>query len=176
MAGEKKSVQELTDDWIAKGGVQAVFYFDVHGAAADAVRDKMVEFVEKMTQDPSLVYAMGEIIPPIENADKTFSTSAEVTLLAKSFGSLINVAMTYGPLSVEILRPDKDFKISLEEAHKIIGDVSNASYEFSSFVLKNVMKPEQLKEFEKSVEKRKEVKKRIEGEEGASWREKITRG
>lgn len=158
---DKKNVKELTDEWVAKGGVQAVFYFDVHGSSGDEVKEKMVSFVGKMTEDSNLVYAVGEVAPPVDNGDKTFSTSSEVLVLAKSFDSLVNVALHYGPLSVDILRPDRELRLSLEEAHKILGSVSNASYEFSSFVLKNVLKPEQLKEFEKSVKKREEVKKRV---------------
>lgn len=161
MAGEKKNLKEITDDWIAKGGILAVFYFDVHGASGEEVRSKMVDFVERMTEDPNLVYAVGEIAPPIENADKSFSTSSEVKLLAKSFECLLNVALSYGPLSAEILRPEKDLKIRLDEAHKIIGNVSNASYEFSAFILKSVLKPEQLQEFEESIRKREDIKKRV---------------
>ncbi|MBI5159016.1 hypothetical protein HY992_02750 [Candidatus Micrarchaeota archaeon] len=165
MVEKKKNVKELTDEWVAKGGVQAVFYFDVHGSSGDEVKEKMVSFVGKMTEDPYLVYAVGEVASPVDNGDKTFSTSAEVLVLAKSFDSLVNVALNYGPLSVEVLRPEKELRLSLDEAHKILGSVSNASYEFSSFVLKNVLKPEQLKEFEKSIKKREGVKKRVEGKE-----------
>lgn len=154
-----KNIQQITDDTLAKGGVLAHFYFDAHGKDPEEVKAKMVNFIERMTEDPNAVYAVGEIQPPVEN-EGLFSTHAEVKILTKNYQNLLALAIHYGPLSVEIIKPN-EIRLNLEDAQNIAVDIAVASYQFSSFILNKTMTEQERKEFEKVSKTRAEIGQKI---------------
>ena len=161
---EKQSVKDMTDEAISKGGVLALLYFDTHGKDEAEVTKKMEQFIPKIIDYPGTVYAYGEIAPPLKE-DEYVTTSAEVKVLTKSFEDLVNLAALFGPLTVEIMRPER-IELTLGQAQSLVVSVANVSYKFSSFILNKVMSPEQLEKFNKEQESRKKLLNRIEKKKG----------
>ena len=103
---KEKTVEQITDDAVREGGYLANVYFDLHATTEEAVKSLMVGFIGKLTKEPGVIYAVGEIDKPMEK-EGVFSTWAEVKLLAQDFPTLVLVASQYSPIGVEILRPDE---------------------------------------------------------------------
>ena len=99
-----KSVDEITSDAIEDGGYLCLLYFDMHASSEEQVKNIMVGFIAKLTKEPGVIYALGEIDKPIVH-DNLFSSSAEVKLLAHDFVTLTRICSSYAPIGIEILRP-----------------------------------------------------------------------
>ena len=152
-------IDKLTKDTIAKGGVLAMLYFDLHGTSKETLQALGAGFVDKVLKEHGVVYALGEISDPIEQ-EKLFSTSFQVKLLTKSFADLTRLCASYSPFSVEILRPDK-LELSVEQAHELLVQLSNATYEYKKYILERVAKPEEAERYKQSLKNKIEVGKKI---------------
>lgn len=161
MAGRdvSKDVQRLTDETIAEGGVLALLDFDVHGASAEEVKNKMVEFVSRINKEMGVVTCYGEIKEPIES-EGMYSTVAEVKVLTRDFNTLLTLGMLYGPISAEILRPEV-LRIRMGEAATMITNVANTAHQFSTFILNKMLSKEELEKFQKTMKQREEVGKKL---------------
>jgi len=154
-----KSVEEVNDEVVKKGGLLAVMYFDIHGNSPDIIQNSMVDMVTRLTHEPGIVYATGSIDEPIE-FEGLHSTSAEVTLLARDFNALLNVCFRYGPIGIDVLRPD-ELKLSVPQLHTILLDISQTSQEYTKFVYGKLMTPEEKEDFNKKLINRAELAKRL---------------
>ncbi|VVC04682.1 Uncharacterised protein [Candidatus Burarchaeum australiense] len=156
-----RTLEDLTNEAVREGGVFAVLYFDMHSQDVEKLKQISTEFVGRMTGEPGVLYAQGEIEEPIKGADGVYSTNAEVHVLTQTLTSLMGVAMRYGPIGVEILRPDNHLKLSLGEAHDLLLLVSQNSFEFSRFVINKIASPEDKQKFQKDSERRAEMGKKL---------------
>ena len=153
------SVQEVDDKIVKNGGFLAVMYFDIHGNSPDILQNSMVEMVGRLTQEPGVVYATGEVEKPIEY-DGMHSTSAQVRILAKDLNSVINLCFRYGPIGIDLLRPE-EVKLSLPQLHDILLNISQTSHEYTQFIFDKLMTPEDRLNFNKQLINKAELAKRI---------------
>lgn len=153
------SVDELNDKIVGKGGLLATMYFDIHGNSPEVIQNSMVDMIGRLTQEIGVVYATGEIEKPIEY-EKMYSTCAEVKLLVKDLNSLINVCFRYGPIGVDLLRPE-ELKLNIPQLHEILLNVSQTSQEYAQFMYNKIMTPEDKVSFNKQLINRAELAKRI---------------
>ncbi|MDO8339274.1 MAG: hypothetical protein Q7T16_01305 [Candidatus Burarchaeum sp.] len=156
-----RTLEDLTNETVREGGVFAVLYFDMHSPEPEKLKQIATEFVGRITNEPGVLYAQGEVQEPVKGEDEIYSTNAEVHVLAQSLTSLLGISMRYGPIGVEILRPDNHIKLSLGEAHDILLLAAQNSFEFSRFVINNVATPEDKARFNKDAERRAEMGKRL---------------
>jgi len=156
---KEKSVDEITDGAIGEGGYLAMVYFDLHATAKDAVQNLMVGFIGKLTKEPGVIYAVGEIDQPLEK-EGMFSTWAEVKLLAQDFTTLVRIAAQYSPIGIEILRPD-EVKMSLGEAQSALLDISQTSQNFTRLIMERMLSEDEKKEYGKKMLQRTELGKRL---------------
>ncbi|MCX6771520.1 MAG: hypothetical protein NTX79_05695 [Candidatus Micrarchaeota archaeon] len=147
-----KSVDEMTDDAIRQGGYLAMVYFDLHGTTPDAVKNLMVGFIGKLTREPGVIYAVGEIDKPIEK-EGMFSTWAEVKLLASDFPTLVKIAAQYSPIGVEILRPG-EVRMTLGEAQGSLLDVSQTSQNFTRLIMERMLSEGEKKDYATKLSQR----------------------
>lgn len=147
-----KSVDEMTDDAIREGGYLAMVYFDLHATTADAVKNLMVGFIGKLTREPGVIYAVGEIDQPIEK-EGIFSTWAEVKMLASDFPTLVRIASQYSPIGVEILRPDS-VKMTLGEAQGSLLDISQTSQNFTRLIMEKMLSEDERKDYATKLSQR----------------------
>ena len=156
-----KTLEELTNETVKEGGVFAVLYFDMHSKDKEQLKGVATDFVGRITREPGILYAQGEIEEPVKDAEGVYSTNAEVYVLAQTFTALLGLSIRYGPIGVEILRPDDRLKLTLGEAHDILLLVAQNSYEVSRFVMSRVAKPEDWEQFKKDSERRAEMGRKL---------------
>ena len=156
---KEKSVDEITDDAIREGGYLAMVYFDLHATTADAVKNLMVGFIGKLTREPGVIYAVGEIDQPLEK-EGIFSTWAEVKLLASDFPTLVRIAAQYSPIGVEILRPD-EVRMNLGEAQGALLDISQTSQNFTRLIMEKMLTDGEKKDYATKLSQRMELGKKL---------------
>ena len=159
MAEQNKTPQQLIDEVIAKGGILAVMYFDISSNQKDLVQGALADLIARITKEQGIISVVGEIEDPIE-IEGIWSTSAEVTMLSKNFASLSIVAMRFGPLGVEVIRPDQ-VKLSLGEAQGTLLNIAQVGQDFSQFILETVMNEQQKADFKKRIAARAEQGKKL---------------
>ncbi|MFH1286129.1 MAG: hypothetical protein ABIH99_06130 [Candidatus Micrarchaeota archaeon] len=154
-----KNANEVTEETINQGGVLALFYFDVQGNNEEMLKNSLVEFVGRITHEAGVVYAIGRIEEVIKMED-TFVTSAEVKLLAKDFSTLLNVAIRYGPIGAEILKPNS-ITLSMSDAQGIVLNLAQTSHEFSKFVMEKLLTKDEQEKFRREMVRRAEAGKQL---------------
>ena len=156
---KEKSVDEITDDAIREGGYLAMVYFDLHGTTSEAVKNIMVGFIGKLTREPGVIYAVGEIDQPIEK-EGMFSTWAEVKLLAEDFPALVRISAQYSPIGVEILRPE-EVRMNLGEAQSTLLDISQTSQNFTRLIMEKMLTDGEKKDYATKMSQRMELGKKL---------------
>ncbi|MEM3556038.1 MAG: hypothetical protein QXF56_04945 [Candidatus Micrarchaeia archaeon] len=154
-----KTVEEVNDEVIKNGGLLVLMYFDMHGNSPDVIQNSLVDMIGRLTQEPGVVYATGEIEEPIQY-EELYSTSAEVKLLARDLNSLVNVCFRYGPIGIEVLQPE-EMKLGLPQLHELLLNVSQTSQEYTKFVYEKLMTPEEREKFNRQLLNRAELAKKL---------------
>jgi hypothetical protein len=157
MAG--KGFRELKDEVIRNGGFHVNLYFDLHGNSKDSLKELMVGFVGKLTNEDGVRFGVGQIEEPIAHQD-VFSSTAKVTILAESFSTLVKLCTSYGPIGVEIEDP-LDVRIPIQEAQESLLLVSSVSQQFTNIMLKKGMTDAEKADFEKKMVARMELGKKL---------------
>ena len=150
---------KLSKDVVAKGGVLANFYFDLHAKNKDSLQQLGAALVQKILQEQDVVYAVGEIDEPMENGDM-FSTTVDVTVLVKKLFPLSRICGNYSPFSIEIVEP-KEIRIPISEAHELLMNVATTNYELKKFIMEKVYKEKELAELNKVVLGRMELGRKL---------------
>jgi hypothetical protein len=154
-------VEKLTKDTIARGGVLAMLYFDIHAKSKELVQELGTGFVNSLIQKPGVVFALGEIDEPLGGEEgKNWSSSIEVKILTKDFATLAAICMAHSPYTVEILRPD-EIKLQLSEAHDLLGTMSAISAEYKKYILTKLSKPEEILALQENLRRRVEMGKKM---------------
>lgn len=159
MSETDKKLDKLLKDTLASGGVKAVLYFDLHGNSPDILKELSAGFIQRMLDEPGVVWVMGEIDEPITQGD-FYSTSIEVKVLTLDFASLAKLCTMYSPFSLEILAP-QEIKLSLDKAHELLLSVSSTSFDYKKFIIEKLSKPEDLARYRKSIEQKVELGRRL---------------
>jgi len=162
---EKKiDVDKLTNDTIKQGGILAVLFFDMGASAKEPLQQLGTGFVQKLLAEPGVVYAVGEIDEPVENAG-VFSTTVEVKILVKELASLARICGNYSPFSVEMKRPD-EIKLTIDQAHALLMDIATTNYELKKLIIEKVYTPEDLEKFRKAFQNRMALSKKLLEKQG----------
>ncbi|RLG19307.1 hypothetical protein DRN67_03010 [Candidatus Micrarchaeota archaeon] len=159
--GDKKTLEQLTKETVEQGGVFAVLYFDMHAKEEENLKNIATDFVGRITKEPGVLYAQGEIEAPTKGSDEVYSTNAQVYVLTQTLTHLAGICMRFGPIGVELLKPEDRLTLSLGEVHDLLLLISQNSFEFSRFVMSRVAKKEDWENFIKAAEKRAEMGKRL---------------
>ncbi len=157
----KSSVEAVTEDKIAKGGVLARLYFDVQDTDKSKLQPMLTELIsEHLLKERGVVYCTGTIEDPIEK-NGIFITSASVMILLESFAPLINIAFRYAPAGCEILRPERELCLRTNQLQSLVLDVSEIATGYSKYMLEKVMDKDALEDFKKRLDNRAELGKRL---------------
>ena len=155
----ERSVEEVNDGIVSKGGLLVNMYFDMHGNSGEVIQHSLVDMIGKITHEPGVVYATGAVDKPIE-CESLYSSCAEVKLLARDLNSLINVCFRYGPVGIEVLKPE-EMKLSLPQLHELLLNVSQTSQEFTKYIYEKLMDPEERVEYHKKLINKAELAKKL---------------
>lgn len=156
----KKTPEEIIEKTIKEGGVMAEIFFDLHGSSPDIVKNLMVDTVSKLTQEPGVVFAYGEIEKALEHEERMYSTFATCRVLAKDLESLLNVCMKYAPMSVEILKPHT-MKVDAGTLQRLMLNAATFSYNFTEMYLKKALSDADRIEYAKKMKMRERLGKKI---------------
>lgn len=160
----EKTPQELIEEHIKKGAILAVLYFDVHANNKEAVHPTLVELVSKLTREFGVISSVGELDEPIEN-NGMWSSSAEVTVLMRDFSSLSNLCIRYGPIGVEVIKPDQ-IKLDLGEAQRTLLNISQIGQEFANYVITKVMSKDEKAAFDRKMAAKADIGKKLMEKKG----------
>ena len=105
----KSEVEEVTQKALAKGGILAKVYVDMQSEKSDDLQPLMADLINnRLLKTPGVLYAFGAIDEPIK-LEKTYTTSATLTVLFQDLWSLVYVAFLFTPAGIEILKPDREY-------------------------------------------------------------------
>jgi hypothetical protein len=154
-------VEKVTKDTVAKGGVLAMLYFDLHAKSREVVQELGTGFINNIIQKPGVVFAVGEIDEPLGGGEgKNFSSSIEIKLLTRDFTTLAAICMAHSPYSVEILRPD-EIRLTLDQAHGLLGTMSATTAEYKKYILTKLSSGDELARMQENLKARAEMGKKI---------------
>ncbi len=162
---QERDVSKLIEKTVKDGGVLALLYFDLHGNQKEALQKLGVGFVQKLLQEPGVLYAHGEIDEPMENAG-LFSTSVEVKVLAQDIVTLARLCGSYSPFSLEILQPG-EFVLSVSDMHEILMFLGAMTHDYKKYIMEKVATPEAKERYKKSLEQRIKIGEKLMGKKEA---------
>lgn len=164
----KSQVEELTDKTISQGGLLAKMYFDMQSENKDDLQPLMADLINnRLLKSNGVVYCFGSIDEPIK-VDNLYSTNAVVTILAKNLASLINLAFTFIPAGVEILKPEKEYVLKHSDLQSILLDITQISVTYSNYILSKVLNKEDYDKVLKDMQNREELGKKLLKKDGVS--------
>lgn len=159
-------IEKLTKNTIANGGVLAMLYFDLHATTKEFVQELGTGFLNSLIEKPGVVFSIGEIDEPMGVEGKNnWSSSIEVKILTKDFASLAAIVMAHSPYTVEILRPD-EIKLSLNEAHILLGTMSATTAEYKKYILMKVSKPDEIMDLQENLKRRADMGRKLLSKKG----------
>ena len=156
----KKTPEEIIEETINEGGIMAEIYFDLHGSSPDIVKNIMADMIAKLTQEPGVVYAYGEIEDAMQHEENLYSTYAQGRVLAKDLESLLNICMKYAPMGVEIVKPHK-MTVDAGTLQRLFLNAASFSYNFTEMYLKKALSDADKIEYAKKMKMREELGKKI---------------
>ena len=159
-AQKDSKFKELLEKSIEKGAILAYLSFDTVGNTEEIVKNTLIDFIARLTKEEGVLYCKGEIHEVLKQND-LFSGYAEVKLLTKSFNDLINISIKYGPVTVEIIKPDEIY-LTIPEAQNIVLDASQAAQEFVNYIMQNIMVGEKAEEFKKIVQAKSKIAEELQ--------------
>ena len=173
---ESESVEEVTKEIIEGGGVLALLYFDVHTNKKEDAENMLVDLSKRLTKENGVVYALSNIQKSIKLGDK-FSSSAETKILTKSLKDLARICTLYGPMGVEIQKPNK-FELSIRDAQELLFLNAQLGHEFATTLLYKVLDEKGRANLMEKLKKRAKLGKKFleEGEETEEGKEKREEG
>ncbi len=153
--------EKLVKDTVANGGVLAMLYFDIHASTKELVQELGTGFANSLISKPGVVFAYSEIDEPVGGEEgKNWSSSVSVKILTKSFSSLAAICIAHSPFSVEILRPD-EIRLSLNEAHSLLGTISATTAEYKKYILTQLSKPHEIAALQENLKRRAEMGRKL---------------
>ncbi len=166
----KEDLEKLIGETTKHGAIYATLYFDAHGKTEELVRNSLIDFIDRLSKERGVLYCVGEILPPYarekppaedgSESAPSYSTSSEVKVLADSFATMLHVCFRYAPVGVEIISP-QEVRLGLDQSHLALLDASNASQEFSEYLFRHVLKPEDIHVLDEQLVRRAELGKKL---------------
>ncbi len=153
--------EKLVRDTVANGGVLAMLYFDIHASSKELVQELGTGFANSLIGKPGVVFSYSEIDEPVGGGEgKNWSSSISVKILTKDFATLAAICIAHSPFSVEILRPD-EIRLSLSEAHTLLGTISATTAEYKKYILTQLSKPHEIAALQENLKRRAEMGRKL---------------
>jgi len=150
-------VEVLTQATIEKGGILATLYFDMHGPDKEKLEQLLVDLANRLNHEKGVVYSVGEIERSMQLGDQ-YSAAAKITVLTTSFPALSRICDGYGPMGVEILKPN-EIHLSIPDAQQVLFEHVKMMTDLLREMIEKNMTPEERKKLAKLMEARAELGK-----------------
>ena len=116
---------------------EVLFAIEALGVTEEVVVDSLKKHVEKLSHvkdvfvyDRQFTYAQN-VKNPLQNVPEAYSQVVNVKFFVKDIATLINVVLTYGPSSVEILGPNKK-EVSASELQNVANGLAGVVHMFAA--------------------------------------------
>ncbi len=163
MPKSKDELEEVTQKTLQKGGLVVKLYFDVHSEEQTDLQAILADLInDKLLKAQGVVYCFGSIDEPI-SSNGMYTTSAIVTTLVDNLEHLFDVVFTFAPAALEVMKPQGNFVIRQSELQNALLSLSSISANYSEYVLKRVMKPEDFEKIKGDLKAREELGRRMMG-------------
>jgi len=156
---DEKKLENLFKQAVERGAILALYHFDAHGKNAEAVKNTLIEFVSRLANERGVLYCKGEIETAIER-EGMFSCASEVKILAENLNVLLNLALRYGPIAIEVLAPS-EMRLDVQEIQNLLLDASQTSQDYANYILEKLMKPEDYAVLQQKIARRAELGKQL---------------
>lgn len=156
-------LDEVTEKAIANGGILVKLYFDMQSEKKDDLQPLMVDLVNnQLLKFPGVIYCYGSIEEPmLLEKENVYSTSAEITALFKNFASLLNAALTFTPAGIEVLKPEKEYRLPISEMQTALLNAAEASVTYAQYILSKLLSKEDYEKIQLTLKQREELGKRL---------------
>ncbi len=162
MAKSKSEMDLITEQTISRRGVLAKLYFDMHAEEKEKLQPLLADLVnERLLKSNGVIYCYGSIEEPMQTNPTNYSTSAMVTILFKDLDSLVNVVFNFAPVGVDILKPEGEYRMTMQELQAMLISISQISVNYSEYILNRVLSKEDLEKVMQDMKNREEIGKRL---------------
>ncbi len=155
----EKELSELMEQATKQGAVLANFFFDAHGPSEEGVRNSLVDFVGRISKEKGVLYCKGEIEKSLEK-DGLYSSYSEVHILTESFLAIMNLALKYGPVGIDLLKP-REIRLNMDDAQVLLLDASQASQDYTTYILQKVLPEKEKAQLQEQLRRRSEYGKEL---------------
>ena len=133
MDADTHKFEELKHQVIRTGGYYVHFYFDMHANNEQSLKESMVGFVSRLTNEEGVRFAVGEIDEATER-DGMFSSTAKVSMLIHDLPALTRLTMAYGPVGVDLQEPNES-RISIGELQIALMGISAMAQDLTQYII-----------------------------------------
>ena len=162
MAKSKSEMDQITEQAISRRGVLAKIYFDMHADEKEKLQPLLMDLInERLLKSSGVIYCYGSIDEPLQTSPTNYSTSAIVTMLFKDLDSIVNVVFNFAPVAVDILKPEGEYRMTMQELQAMLISISQISVNYSEYILNRVLTKEDLDKVMEDMKNREEIGKRL---------------
>ena len=154
-------MEEVTRETIEKGGILAKLYFDMQSDKTDDLQPIMADLINnRLLKTKGVIYCYGNIEEPIK-VENVYSTSAEVTALFLGLGPLVAVVFNFVPAGIEIIKPEREMKLKINELQSLMLELSQISLDYSKYILEKVMNKNDYTKVIEQMRSREEIGRKL---------------
>ncbi|MEM3860115.1 MAG: hypothetical protein QW478_12060, partial [Candidatus Micrarchaeaceae archaeon] len=116
----------------------------------------------RLLKTPGVIYCFGSIDEPIKiDKDNVYSTSATLTVLFKNLSTLVSVAFSFAPAAIEVVKPEKEYRLTIAELQAIALNAAQVSVDYSQYILSRVLSKEDFNKIDQELKRREALGKRF---------------
>ena len=120
-----------------EGRIKALMLIEVLAVNEDAAKSSLKDLVDRLGGEKGVEVTktdfkeIQKVENPMPNIKEAFSQVVEIELVAKTYETLVDIVINYGPSSIEILEPSS-LKIGVGEAQAILNEISDIIHRFAA--------------------------------------------
>jgi hypothetical protein len=154
-------VDQITRETLEKGGILAKLYFDMQSEKQDDLQPIMADLINnRLLKIKGVVYCYGSIDEPIK-IDSVYTTNAEVTALFIGIGPMITVIFNFVPAGIEIIKPERELRLKINELQSLMLEMSQISLDYSKYILEKVMTKEDYAKVMEHMRNREDIGRKL---------------
>ena len=136
---------KIANEAVKKGAILSNLFFDSKEESEEIVKNQLTHLLKKVSKEQGVIYSLGVIEPPIKEEypdGVKYLSSGEIKILTKDLESLVRLVGLYGPVHIEIIKPDK-IKLSPSQFESIVNQSILITYALSQHIVRASIKEEE---------------------------------
>lgn len=136
---------KIANEAVKKGAILSNLFFDSKEESEEIVKNQLTHLLKKVSKEQGVIYSVGVIEPPIKEEypdGVKYLSSGEIKILTKDLESLVRLVGLYGPVHIEIVKPDK-IKLPPSQFESIVNQSILITYALSQHIVRASIKEEE---------------------------------